>query len=199
MTDMTFPLPKHNPAVLEFLENRRSNLAKIMTGPGPDAAERDRLLRIAARVPDHRKLTPWRFIVFEGEARSRAGQIIAQAYQRGNPDHPEDRVGFEAERFLRAPLVVAVVSAPKQCPRGTPKWEQQLSAGAVCLTLCMAAQASGWAAQWLTEWYAYDLAVCEALGLDSDESIAGFIYIGMAATPATERARPVLADIKSEF
>lgn len=192
-------LPQKNDAVLTYLKTRRSNLAKTMIGPGPSPQERDQLLSIAARVPDHRKLAPWRFILFEGEGRARAGEIVAQAYERAHPDHPEDRRAFEAERFTRAPLVVGVISAPVDCPRGTPKWEQQLSAGAVCFALCMAAQASGFASQWLTEWYAYDEDVTTALGIGRDETVAGFIYIGTASQAPTERTRPDVQSRATHF
>ena len=191
MTDpQTFPLPSHRPDLVDYLATRRSNLAKVMTSPGPDAAMRDGLLEIAARVPDHRKLAPWRFVTFEGRARSDFGQHIASAFMVANPAAPADRAVFEGARLNRAPLVVAVISAPVDCPRGTPRWEQELSAGAVCLTLCMAAQAHGFGAQWLTEWYAYDDTVNAALGLTSEERVAGYIYIGTPEIPAKPRARP---------
>jgi len=192
MTDLpsTFPLPTHRPELVDFLTTRRSNLAKLMSGPGPDAETRERILEIAARVPDHRKLGPWRFVVFAGQARSDFGQHIARAFAADNPDLPQDRVSFEAERLNRAPLVVAVISSPVECPRGTPKWEQELSTGAVCYNLCLAAQAHGFGAQWLTEWYAYHDGVNAALGLQPTEKIAGYVYIGTVETPATPRQRP---------
>ena len=189
-TDRIFPLPAPREDILEFLENRRSNLAKVMTGPGPSKKEVDRILQIAARVPDHRKLAPWRFIIFEGDARADIGQHIGAAFQKQNPDMPLDRVVFEAGRLQRAPLVIGVVSNPKDCRRGTPKWEQELSCAAVCYNLCLAAQASGFGAQWLTEWYAYDDDVAKAMGLSGEERIAGFIYIGTPQEPPKERARP---------
>jgi nitroreductase len=192
MTDMptTFPLPTHRPELLEYFATRRSNLAKTMVGPGPDGPTRDRLLEIAARVPDHRKLTPWRFVTFEGDARSRFGQHIASVFMAENPTAPADRAIFEGARLMRAPLVVAVISSPVVCPRGTPIWEQELSSGAVCLTLCMAAQAQGFGAQWLTEWYAYDAAVNSALGLTESERVAGYIYIGTPQAESKPRVRP---------
>lgn len=112
---------------------------------------------------------------------------------RANPKAPQDRAIFEGQRFLRAPTVVAVISSPVQCPRGTPEWEQILSAGAVCFNLCLAAQAQGFGAQWLTEWYAYDSDVQVALGIKSSEKIAGFIYIGAVSDAPSERARPDLS------
>lgn len=189
-TDEIYPLPEYNADVLTFLETRRSNLAKSMSAPGPTPEELTRMLTIAARVPDHRKLTPWRFLIFEGEARANIGQHIGATFQRHNPDMPLDRVMFEAQRFQRAPLVIGVVSSPKDCVRGTPKWEQELSAAAVCFNLCLAAQACGFGAQWLTEWYAYDPDICEVMGLTEHERIAGFIYIGTPNEPVRERARP---------
>jgi nitroreductase len=192
MTDKPtlFPLPTHRPELIEFLSRRRSNLAKAMDGPGPDLKTRDKILEIGARVPDHRKLTPWRFVIFEGQARSDFGQYIASAFMAQNPKAPADRAIFEGGRLTRAPLVIAVISSPVECPRGTPKWEQELSSAAVCFNLCLAAQAHGFGAQWLTEWYAYEPSVNAALGTKDVEQVAGYIYIGKPSTPATPRARP---------
>lgn len=189
-TPIPFPLPTHRPEVIDFLSNRRSNLAKVMEGPGPDAETRDKILEIGARVPDHRKLTPWRFVIFEGQARAEFGQYIASAFMAQNPKAPADRAIFEGGRLTRAPLVVAVMSSPAECPRGTPKWEQELSSAAVCFNLCLAAQAHGFGAQWLTEWYAYDASVNAALGTKDGEQVAGYIYIGTPTLPAMPRVRP---------
>jgi nitroreductase len=197
MTDNTFPLPTRHEAVLDFLSSRRSNLAKSMAEPGPDADTLDHVLRIGTRVPDHRKLAPWRLRVFQGKARIEFGRHIGSAYRSDNPDHPEDRQAFEAARFLRAPIVVAVISTPKDCVRGTPVWEQELSAGAVCMNLCLAAQAAGFGAQWLTEWYAYDDRIHAALNMEAEQKVAGFIYIGTPTQPASPRTRPDLSDVVS--
>lgn len=198
-TDTVFPLPSLNSDVTAFLENRRSNLAKVMTAPGPDEAVIQNLLTIAARVPDHRKLAPWRFVIFQGKSRTDFGQHIAAAFMKNNPDMPQDRAIFEGQRFLRAPLVIGVISSPKACARGTPEWEQVLSSGAVCYNLCLAAQAAGFGAQWLTEWYAYDKDVQGALELSPLEKIAGFIYIGTPTEPPKERARPDIAPLVTRW
>jgi nitroreductase len=199
MPDMqTFPLPERKDELIEFLKNRRSNLAKVMAEPGPSEDELQTLLTIAARVPDHRKLAPWRFLVFKDEARANFGKHIASAFMRDNPEAPLDRSVFEGQRFLRAPVVVGVISSPVDCPRGTPRWEQELSAGAVCFNLCLAAQAHGFGAQWLTEWYAYDARVNTALGLSESEKLAGYIYIGTPEMPSSKRARPKI-DEKVKF
>lgn len=189
-TPAIFPLPAKNTAVTEFLQNRRSNMSKAMSGPGPDDAQLLQLLEIAARVPDHRKLGPWRFITFAGKAREDFGKHIASAFMADNPDMPLDRTVFEGGRLMRAPMVVAVISSPVDCVRGTPEWEQVLSSGAVCYNLLLAAQAAGFAAQWLTEWFAYDARVNAKLGLGAREKVAGYIYLGTTQTPSTERARP---------
>jgi len=194
MTD-NLPLPQANRVVSDFLDKRRSNLAKTMIGPGPDLETLDDMLKTAARVPDHRKLAPWRFIVIEGEARARLGVTLRVRFEALNPDLPTDRTAFEAGRFLRAPTVVAVISSPVACPRGTPKWEQVLSAGAVCYNLLLAAQSRGFSAQWLTEWYAYDRDVLDELGLSETEKVAGFIYIGTTKEAPSERSRPDISEL----
>ncbi len=176
--------------VLRFMSVRRSALARGLAAPGPTEEEKALILRLAARAPDHRKLFPWRFVVFEGEARSKFGDHLARLFKADNPDLPDDRVEFERARFERAPLIVGVVSSPKDCPRGTPVWEQELSAGAVCMNMLIAARACGYGAIWLTEWYAFDKRVDAILGLKEHERMAGFIYIGTPKEDPPECRRP---------
>ena len=172
-----------------LLTTRRSVVARDMIPEGPDAADLDIILTAGLRVPDHGKLGPWRFIVFEGEARAAFGAVLEQAYlQSGMPDEDERRE-FERTRFLRAGTVVAVVSVVTPGIK-IPEWEQVLSAGAACQNMLNAATALGHAAQWLTEWYAYDGYVRAALELEENEKIAGFLYFGAAAGVPKERVRP---------
>jgi nitroreductase len=183
---------------LNLLKTRRSVKPVELAGPGLSAAEVDTLLTVAARVPDHGKLVPWRFIVFEGEARLKAGEAIAQAFQTRYPDAKPEQVDYERRRLARAPLVVAVVSRAAPHVK-IPEWEQVLSAGAAAMSLVFAAHALGFAANWITEWYAYDRAVLDALGLAPHEKIAGFIHIGRPAVPPQDRPRPPLPDIVTRY
>ncbi len=190
--------PMDNP-VLALLSTRRSVKPEMLIAPGPSAAELETILTIAARVPDHKKLAPWRFIVLEGDARARLGEVVAEACVAAEKEPPSAvRLDLERKRFLRAPLVVAVVSRAKPHP-GAPEWEQILSAGAACFNLCLAANALGYATSWITEWLAYNKQVCAALDLAETERIAGFVYIGTAAAPPAERDRPVLSDIVTRW
>lgn len=181
-----------------LLALRRSLSPDLMAEPGPGAATLDNILEIAARVPDHRKITPFRFLVIEGEARGRAGDILAARLAANNPAATETQVETERRRFLRAPVVVAVIA--RIDPRHkTPEWEQILTNGAVCFNLLCAAAAHGFAGCWLTEWYGYDVDVAEALGLGAEERFSGFVYIGSAREKPRERQRPVMADIVRRF
>lgn len=192
--------PTHaSPDVLSFLSQRRSGMVKCMDGAGPDKEQLGLILRLAARVPDHRKLFPWRFLVFQGDARTQFGEHLAAKFKQDCPNMDETRVQFERDRFLRAPFVVGVVSSPKDCPRGTPVWEQELSAGAVCQNMLLAARASGFAAQWLTEWYSFDEQIVQVLGLEKNERMAGFIYIGSQAQSVAERPRPDIDTITNNW
>src|ERR1700716_583218 len=159
-----------------------------MSGPGPTTSELDTILTIGARVPDHGKLTPWRFIVFEGDARARAGDVIASVFARKNPQAPPAEIEAERRRLTDAPLVIGVVSFTKPHPK-IPAWEQELSAGASAMNIVTAASALGYGACWLTGWFAFDRDVLDGLGLKPDEKFAGFIHIG-TATPAEDRPRP---------
>lgn len=183
---------------ITLLRARRSAPPATMSGPGPTSQELEILLGLAARVPDHGKLIPWRFIVFEGAARARAGEVIAEVYAKAHPGEDEGRIEAERKRFCLAPLIVGVISRAAANQK-VPEWEQILSAGAVCMNLVVAANALGFASIWLTEWYAYDRAVLARLGVAENEKIAGFIHIGRADDPREDRARPVLADIVTRY
>ena len=180
-------------AALRLLQSRRSVSPAGLSEPGPSPADIETLLTIAMRVPDHGKLTPWRFIVFAGEARLRAGAAIAEVYAADNPEAEGARLALERNRLALAPLVIGVVSRAAPHVK-IPEWEQQLSAGAVCTLLTVAANALGYATCWLTEWYAYDRRVLARLGLGADERMAGFIHIGSAREKPQDRPRPALAD-----
>ena len=184
------------PHALDLLLTRRSGSAKAMREPGPSREQLAAILKAGARAPDHGKLFPWRFIVFAGDARERFGQMLAQVLEaEGERDRQIDE---ERKRFLRAPVVVGVVSAAREQIK-IPVWEQELSAGAVCQNLLIAAHASGFVANWITEWYAYHPTVKERLGLKPGERIAGFIYIGTPGVALEERPRPDMDRIVSYF
>jgi nitroreductase len=188
----------HVPQTLDLLRSRRSGSAKTMSGPGPDRMQIDTLLACASRVPDHGKLAPWRFILFSGEARARFGNVLAEAVRKSDPTVSDERLRQERNRFLRAPVVIGVVSRiRKGVP--IPEWEQILSAGASCQTLLLAAHAMGFVANWITEWYAYDPHVRAHLQLAEEERMAGFIYIGHPAEPLVDRPRPALETIVTEY
>ena len=186
------------PEALDLLKTRRSIKPIELNGPGPSASEIETLLIVASRVPDHGKLTPWRFIVFEGDARLSAGEKIAAQFRTTRPDATPDQIEYEGKRLARAPLVIAVVSRAAPHVK-IPEWEQIMSAGAATTSLVMAAHAMGYAANWLTEWYAYDRDVLNALGLAPNERIAGFVHIGRPTKPPEDRPRPPLNEIVTRY
>jgi len=183
---------------IDLLKTRRSVKPIEMTGPGPSLAELETLLTIASRVPDHGKLTPWRFIVFEGEQRLAIGDALAKIFQSDYPQATPDQIAFERQRLARAPLVIAVVSRAAPHVK-IPEWEQLMSAGAAAMNLVTAAHALGYAAAWLTEWYAYDRRVLDLLGLSPAERIVGFVHIGKPQRPPEDRPRPPLSDIVTRY
>lgn len=186
-------------AILEFLQKRRSAKAILLTAPGPTPAELETILACAARVPDHKKLVPWRFVVFEGEARAAFGEVLARTVAAEEKE-PPSAVRLEAERgrLTRAPTVVCVVSRVVPNP-GAPEIEQLLSCGASAFNLCLAANALGYGTCWLTEWYSFSAGIHKALGLADNERIAGFVYIGTDSAPQEDRERPNLADIVTHW
>lgn len=182
------------PEVLAFLARRRSASALSLQAPGPAAGELEALLTLAARVPDHGKLAPWRFIVLRGEAKAALADRL-EAVAAARPDAP--KLIAKLGKLKAPPLGVAVVS--RTVDGEIPAWEQLLSAGAVCTTLLYAATAMGYGANWITDWYAYDPEARAVLGLSPDEQLAGFVFIGTPAEPPQERVRPDVAALTSEW
>ncbi|NTF07713.1 nitroreductase [Agrobacterium rubi] len=185
---------KDNITLIDYLNVRRSTPAPQLTEPGPDRAEIEEILRLTVRVPDHGKIAPWRFIVYRGEELKRMGEAALKRSLEKTPDLGADYQEVERTRFTRAPVVIAVVSTAAPHVK-IPEWEQVMSAGAVCLNLLFAANANGYAANWLTEWVSYDEALFPELGVKAGEKIAGFIYIGSTTFPPVERPRPQLSDV----
>src|SRR5712692_2008848 len=114
---------------IELLKIRRSVKPREMSGPGPSPAELETILTIGARVPDHGKLAPWRFIVFEGDARVRGGEVIAGVFAKKNPQATAAEIEVEKKRLTDAPLVIGIVNFTRPHPK-VPAFEQELSAGA---------------------------------------------------------------------
>ena len=176
------------PEVMEFLLTRRSRPPKLLRAPGPDRAALIPLLTAAARVPDHGKLEPWRFVALAGTGKERFAAAIRA---RGEATGQDGAKGASA--FEEAPVCVAVVAVPRDTAK-IPAREQELSAGAVCLSLVNAALASGWGAAWLTGWVAHDRGfAAKAFGLAPDEWVAGLIHIGTQSAEPPERPRPDVA------
>lgn len=178
---------------LALLARRRSVPPKFMAAPGPSAAEIDQLLTIASRVPDHGKLAPWRFVTLGPATQRRFGDALVEFTRADNPDATDEMLQRERDRFA-SPLVIAVISTAKSHPK-IPEWEQELSAGAVCMNLVTAATAMGYGASWLTGWQSYDPRFMALLGVQAGERIAGLIHIGTPQEIPTDRPRPALADI----
>ena len=178
--------------ITNFLKKRRSVTAKSMNAGHVSLDHLNEILDCGLRVPDHGALNPWKLNVIQGDAKKRIGaQIFAKQYKLLNPDASNEDLLYEENRLERASIVIAVVCTPVNHPK-IPAWEMELSSGAVCSNLLIAAQSLGYAAQWLTEWYSYNEEVLKEFGGDpKTDKIAGFIYIGNKQKEPVERRRPI--------
>lgn len=185
-----------------YLSARRTIPSVHLSEPGPDDDQLHEILTLASRAPDHGKLTRWRFVKIEGDARKQLGEIcLNRAIQLAQE---EGRVLSEAEKdktvstFNHAPMVVALISTAKQHPK-IPVWEQELAVGAVGMNLVHASNGVGYSAQWLTGWMSYDSHITNKLGVTADEKIAGFFHIGTPQADPVERARPDVSTMVSNW
>ena len=175
-------------SALALLKTRRSGKPRDMIEPGPDAAQLRAIMEAAIRVPDHGKLSPWRFVIVGADQRDRLAKLLTSSYRAEKAD--AGRLEIEAmEQFARqAPTLVVALSTPVASSK-IPVWEQELSVGAACMNLLTAAHASGFVGSWLTGWPTYSNAVRDAVGGAGDK-LAGFIFIGSPARELEERPRP---------
>ena len=186
------------PQALTLLETRRTIANHQLAAPGPSDDEIRRLIAVAARVPDHGKLTPWRFVLYRGPACVALDARLAPLYAARFPDAAEEKARLETTRFQRLPLTVGVISTAAEHVK-IPVWEQELSAGAACMNLVLAAHALGYAAQWLTGWLCYDATAAAILGARPGERFAGLIAIGTPTVPPVDRPRPAFEDVCVEW
>lgn len=194
--DFGEPLPIHaSPDTLRLLAERRSSPAQTLAEPGPNAEQLQDLLTLAARVPDHGKLTPWRFVLIDKADKPALIERLSTLASRR--DDAEAAVGKLA-KLAAAPVTVLVVSRTHPEAK-IPLWEQELSAGAVCMTLLIAAAAMGFGANWITDWYAFDAGAGPILGLGEGERVAGFVHLGTSPEAPLERARPDVATLTSRW
>ncbi|PZQ95848.1 MAG: nitroreductase [Cereibacter sphaeroides] len=184
-------MPDANLPALNFLLSRQSRPAKTFTLPVPSRDELSPLLTAAARVPDHGKLEPWRFLVLEKPALKRLADLAEQRAKELGLD--DEKIAKGRGQFDAGLLAVAVVSSPKPSEK-IPEIEQVLSAGAVCFNLLTAATAAGWGANWLSGWPSYDREfIGQGLGLAPHETVAGIVHIGTAPMTPPDRPRPDIA------
>jgi nitroreductase len=183
------PLPVPSAEMQDRLARRRSASALSLQAPGPSRTEVEHILKIGARTPDHGKLFPWRFVVLGPESRAALAAALTPLAARQQDPGKAAKV---LSKLTAPPLTLLVLSAPVAGHK-VPEWEQQLSAGAVCMNLEHAANALGYAASWITDWYSYDPEALALFGVDAGERVAGFIHIGTLAEPSLERPRPDVA------
>ena len=183
---------------LDFLKTRRSVTAKKMARGNVTEDHLRQILEAGIRVPDHGALKPWKLKVIKGATQKQLDEkVIFAEFIKANPDASAETQSIEKNRFQRADTVIAVISSPVE-HKSITEWEMHLSAGAVCTTLLYAAQSLDYAAQWLTEWYAYNDNLLQRLGgVPGKDRIAGFIYIGEKTSTPIERTRPAFDSVVS--
>jgi nitroreductase len=183
-----------SPQTLALLASRRSSSAQTLAAPGPNAEEIDALIRIAARAPDHGKLFPWRFVILEGAAKA---ALVEKLMPLAAKQPGAGKAAAVLAKLSTPPVTILVISTAKPGPK--PVWEQELSAGAVCTLMLVAAEAMGFGANWITDWYSYDPEALPLLGIGEGEKVAGFIHLGRACEAPLERVRPDLGSLVSQW
>jgi nitroreductase len=184
--------------IIDFMLKRNSAPIPELREPAPGDDEIATMIRIATRVPDHGRLAPWRFVLYRGKAREEIGEKLAELAEKREGPLTEARRNQELTRFSRAPLVIGVISSPKENPK-IPQWEMFLSGGAAAMSLVLAANALGYGTNWITNWYSDVEEGKRILGLAPHERVVGFVHIGSYDGPAPERPRPDVAALYADY
>ena len=184
--------------IIDFLLARSSAPIPELKAPAPGDQEIRTILTAAARVPAHGRLAPWRFILYRGAAREKIGEKLLELAEKREGPLPEGRRNQELARFSRAPLVIGVISSPKENPK-IPQWEMFLSGGLAAMNLMIAANALGYGTNMISNWYSDSEEGRALLGLAPHERVVGFVHIGTHDGPGFERPRPDVSALYADY
>jgi len=184
--------------IVDFLLTRNSAPIPELKEPAPSDAEIATIITAASRVPDHGRLAPWRFIIYRGEVRAKIGEGLLELAEKREGPLPEGRRQQELARFSRAPLVIGVISSPKENPK-IPQWEMFVSGGMAAMNLIIAVNALGYGTNMITNWYSDTEEGRALLGLAPHERVVGFVHIGTHEGAIVERPRPDVSSLYAEY
>jgi len=184
--------------IIDHLLTRNSAPIPELKAPAPSDAEIETILTAATRVPDHGRLAPWRFILYRGDAREKIGEKLLELAEKREGPLPDNRCNQELTRFSRAPLVIGVISSPKENPK-IPQWEMFLSGGMAAMNLMHAANALGYGTNMISNWYSDSEEGRALLGLAPHERVIGFVHIGTHEGPGFERPRPDVSTLYADY
>jgi len=159
-----------------LLLNRNSH--PKLSGERPSAEIMEFIYQAALRAPDHGAIRPWRFIEFTGTGRERLGELFHKGLMVRQPDADEAKQNKIRLMTLRAPVIIAVVAKVDAKHPKVPVIEQVLSAGAAAQNAMLAAHAKGLGAIWRTGDVAFDPVVDQGLGLEAEDQVVGYLYLG---------------------
>jgi nitroreductase len=184
--------------IIDHLLTRNSAPIPELKAPAPSDAEIETILTAATRVPDHGRLAPWRFILYRGATREKIGEKLLELAEKREGPLPDNRRNQELTRFSRAPLVIGVISSPKENPK-IPQWEMFLSGGMAAMNLMHAANALGYGTNMISNWYSDSEEGRALLGLAPHERVIGFVHIGTHEGPGFERPRPDVSALYADY
>jgi len=184
--------------IIDFLLARRSVPISDLQEPAPGDDEIATIIEAASHVPDHGRLAPWRFILYRGDARVEVGKKLAALAEQREGPLPQARREQELTRFSRAPLVIGVISSPKESIK-IPQWEMFLSGGLAAMSLILAANALGYGTNMITNWYSDVPEGRAILGLAPQERVVGFVHVGSYGEPPSQRPRPDPATLYADY
>lgn len=161
-----------------LIHSRRNVTPRRLLAPGPDDAQLQALLALAAAAPDHGQLTPWRFVIVPSAQRHRLAEVFAQALRDRDPGATDQQVASASEKAYRAPLLMVAVACLGPREPDTPSLERMVSMGAAVQNLLLGAHAMGFGSGLTSGKAMASLRLRTMLALGDDEQAVCCVNIG---------------------
>jgi nitroreductase len=177
----------------ELIHRRRSVFtAQFIPGAKVDDAIVNELLENARWAPNHGRQEPWQFVVFTGQGLERLARFQAELYKQ---EAGENFLEKKYQKLLSQPLLASHVIAicmKRTVAKSIPETEDISAVACAVQNMYLTATAYGIGAYWSTGGITYYLNAKPFFGLEEQDRLMGFFFVGQIAEPSAAGTRKPL-------
>lgn len=147
-------------------------------------------------APNHGLTEPWRFVVFTGASLNMLAQFQAELYKKlAHSDFKQPKYEKMLERPLLASHVIAI-GMKRQTNGKIPEVEEIEATACAVQNMLLTAAAHGVAAYWTSGGITYEEEAKPFFGLETQDRLLGFLYIGYPQKWIEGKRNSIQAKIK---